>query len=106
MQHQEKLDLQDLVHRVKEETAKNNKNGWKPENQDRKLGEDFDINQAFFLRPIFPENDKCDVDERTHIGVPLINEQRERYDWRAWIVPPKATPLEGGAAKSAPQVSS
>ena len=88
----------------KEEQAKQKqekKKGWKPRNQYRELGEDFDINQPYFVRAI--EGDKCEVHERTHIGVPLIGEDQPPYDWREWVVPPKATPLVGGAAKSAPK---
>ena len=41
------------------------------------------------------EGDMCEVEQRTHVGVPLIGETQ-------WVIPPKATPLVGGAPKSAP----
>ena len=43
----------------------------------------------------------CTVKQRTHVGVPLIGEDRPPYR-REWVIPPKAAYLEGAQPKSEP----
>ena len=47
--------------------------------------------------------DMCLPKQRTHIGVPLIDEDREPYR-REWVVPPKAAYLPGAQPKSEPML--
>ena len=47
------------------------------------------------------KTDMCTVKQRTHVGVPLIREDRPPYR-REWVIPPKAAYLEGAQPKSEP----
>ena len=49
------------------------------------------------------ETDMCEVERRTHIGVPLIGEDQEPYR-REWVIPPKAAYLEGAQPTSEPML--
>ena len=44
----------------------------------------------------------CTVKQRTHVGVPLIDEDRPPYQREEWVVAPKAAYLEGAQPKSEP----
>ena len=84
----------------KKQEQKDKKKKKRPKNQDRTLPPDFDMAKPYFVRAS-QETDMCEVERRTHIGVPLIGEDQEPYR-REWIIPPKATYLEGAHPKSEP----
>ena len=50
------------------------------------------MTKAYFKRAVHPKFDMSSPKQRTHIGVPLINEVQEPYQrQRAWVAPPKTT---------------
>ena len=64
----------------KKQEQKDKKKKRKPKRREIEFPEDFDWSKAYFMRAtVAGRTDMCPPNERRHIGVPLINEDRPQF---------------------------